>query len=85
MKMEFNKQAKKDFDKLDNSIKKQIYKKLRYIESLENPRDDGKALKGNLFNFWRYRSGDYRIITQILDDKLIILIIKIANRKDAYK
>lgn len=51
MKMEFNKQAKKDFDKLDNSIKKQIYKKLRYIESLENPRDDGKALKGNLFNF----------------------------------
>lgn len=85
MKVEFNYKAKKDFSKLDKSIQIQILKKLKFIESLDNPKDDGKALAGNLLGLWRYRSGDYRILTQILDDKLIILVVKISHRKDVYK
>lgn len=85
MKVEFNDKSKKDFSKLDKSIQIQILKKLKFIESLDNPKDDGKPLAGNLLGLWRYRSGDYRILTQILDDKLIVLVVKISHRKDVYK
>ena len=84
MKIELNDRAKKDFAKLDKHIQIQIFKKLKFIESLNNPKDDGKPLAGNLLGLWRYRSGDYRILAQILDDKLIILVVKISHRKNVY-
>ena len=84
MKIELNDRAKKDFAKLDKHIQIQIFKKLKFIESLNDPKDDGKLLAGNLLGLWRYRSGDYRILAQILDDKLIILVVKIYHRKNVY-
>ncbi|PKZ29438.1 type II toxin-antitoxin system RelE/ParE family toxin [Campylobacter ureolyticus] len=84
MKVELNDRAKRDFAKLDKHIQIQIFKKLKFIESLNNPKDDGKPLAGNLLGLWRYRSGDYRILAQILDDKLIILVVKISHRKSIY-
>ena len=84
MKIELNYRAKKDFAKLDKHIQIQIFKKLKFIESLNDPKDDGKPLAGNLLGLWRYRSGDYRILAQILDDKLIILVVKISYRKNIY-
>lgn len=84
MKIELNDRAKKDFAKLDKHIQIQIFKKLKFIESLNDPKDDGKPLAGNLLGLWRYRSGDYRILAQILDDKLIILVVKISHRKNVY-
>ena len=84
MKIELNDRAKKDFAKLDKHIQIQIFKKLKFIESLDNPKDDGKPLAGNLLGLWRYRSGDYRILAQILGDKLIILVVKISHRKNIY-
>ncbi|MCZ6116999.1 type II toxin-antitoxin system RelE family toxin [Campylobacter ureolyticus] len=84
MKVELNDRAKKDFAKLDKHIQIQIFKKLKFIENLNNPKDDGKPLAGNLLGLWRYRSGDYRILAQILDDKLIILVVKISHRKNIY-
>lgn len=84
MKVELNDRAKRDFAKLDKHIQIQIFKKLKFIENLNNPKDDGKPLAGNLLGLWRYRSGDYRILAQILDDKLIILVVKISHRKNIY-
>ena len=84
MKIELNDRAKKDFAKLDKHIQNQIFKKLKFIESLDNPKDDGKPLARNLLGLWRYRSGDYRILAQILGDKLIILVVKISHRKNIY-
>lgn len=84
MKIELNDRAKKDFAKLDKHIQIQIFKKLKFIESLNDPKDDGKPLAGNLLGLWRYRIGDYRILAQILDDKLIILVVKISHRKNVY-
>ena len=84
MKIELNDRAKKDFAKLDKHIQIQIFKKLKFIENLNNPKDDGKPLAGNLLGLWIYRSGDYRILAQILDDKLIILVVKISHRKNIY-
>lgn len=82
MKVELNDRAKRDFAKLDKHIQIQIFKKLKFIENLNNPKDDGKPLAGNLLGLWRYRSEDYRILAQILDDKLIILVVKISHRKN---
>ncbi|WP_420962409.1 type II toxin-antitoxin system RelE family toxin [Brucella sp. IR073] len=55
------------------------------ILPLSNPRQIGKALKGpKLGTFWRYRVGDFRIICDIQDNRLVILVIEIGNRRDIY-
>ena len=45
----------------------------------------GKALTGDKKGLWRYRIGEYRLIIEIQDDKLIILILTVGHRKDVYK
>lgn len=55
------------------------------VAVLEDPRARGKALVGPLGGFWRYRVGDYRIICDIHDDELYILVVKIGNRRDVYR
>ena len=52
---------------------------------MENQRQKGKALVGNKLGLWRYRIGDYRLICKIEDEKLIILALAIAHRRDVYK
>lgn len=49
-----------------------------------NPRIYGKQLVGNVRNYWCYRIGDYRLICEIKDDELIILMISIGHRKEVY-
>lgn len=52
----------------------------------ENPRELGIALKGHLLGgYWRYRVGDYRIICDIQDQKLIVLVVEIGHRRDIYR
>ena len=55
------------------------------IKPTDNPRGIGKALKGNLSGYWRYRVGDYRIICQIQEAELIILVIELGHRKGVYR
>jgi mRNA interferase RelE/StbE len=52
--------------------------------NVENPRLIAKTLKGNHKGLWRYRVGRYRLLTQIQDQTLTILMITITKRKDAY-
>jgi mRNA interferase RelE/StbE len=52
---------------------------------MPNPRLSGKALQGDLKGLWRYRVGNYRLIAQIKDNELIILVIEIGHRKEVYK
>lgn len=54
------------------------------IAVLDDPRQSGKPLKGELGEFWRYRVGDYRILCEIIDDELIILAATIGHRKEIY-
>ncbi|WP_170020315.1 type II toxin-antitoxin system RelE/ParE family toxin [Campylobacter sp. RM16190] len=84
MKVNFSKNALKELKKLDNSISIKILKKLKEIEGLDNPRDEGKPLIGNLSGLWRYRVGGYRIICKIKDYELIVLVLGVRNRSDAY-
>jgi len=81
----FTKQSLKDLKDLDPTIRLMV---LAWIEknlsNLENPRLIGKSLKGNHEGLWRYRVGQYRLLTQIQDQTLTILMVTITHRKDAY-
>lgn len=78
-------QAKKQLLKLDTAVYQQIVKALEQISSLDNPRTQGKPLVGTLKGLWRYRSGDYRILAELVDNELLILVIEISHRKDVYR
>ena len=55
------------------------------LATLDYPRSTGKALTGpQLGTYWRYRVGDYRIICDIQDEALCILVIEVGNRWDIY-
>lgn len=84
MKVNFSENALTELTRLGKVISARILKKLKEIERLDNPRDSGKALVGNLAGLWRYRVGDYRIICKINDNELIILVINIKKRSEAY-
>jgi mRNA interferase RelE/StbE len=83
--VEFTDDAKKDLSRLDKPIQKKIIAFMKdRLQATDNPRSTGKALQGNLSGYWRYRVGDYRVICQIHDAKLIILVIDLGHRKDVY-
>ncbi|MDR1560737.1 MAG: type II toxin-antitoxin system RelE/ParE family toxin [Holosporaceae bacterium] len=84
-KIEISDMALKDLRKLDSTNRVKILKYMSGVLSkIEDPRLLGKSLTGNLGDFWRYRTGNFRIICKIYDEKLEILVIKIAHRKNAY-
>lgn len=85
--IEFDPAAEKELDKLDNQQAKRILRFLfDRVAQLDNPRSIGEALKGSRFNtLWKYRVGDYRIISSIEDNVARILIIKIGDRKEVYR
>jgi mRNA interferase RelE/StbE len=85
-KVEFDPAARKELRKLDPPVAKRILKYLHeYVGNLDDPRSIGKALKGNLDDFWRYDIDDWRIIVSIKDDKLTILAVRIGHRREVYK
>jgi mRNA interferase RelE/StbE len=68
---------KKDREKIWYFIKQKL-------PTLAHPRLIGKSLQGNLKNMWRYRVGDYRLICEIKDQQVVILIVDIGHRKEIY-
>ncbi|WP_298976971.1 type II toxin-antitoxin system RelE/ParE family toxin [uncultured Campylobacter sp.] len=84
MRAKFSENALKQLKKLDKSVSVKILKKLKEIETLENPRNEGRALMNNLTGFWRYRVGGYRIICKIKDNELIIPVVGVKNRSEVY-
>jgi addiction module toxin, RelE/StbE family len=76
----------RQFKKLSPSLQAQITAYLlKHADGASDPRTSGKALTGNLAGLWRYRVGDYRIICDIQDAKLIVLALEIGHRRDIYK
>lgn len=74
--------ARKELDRLDHSLQSRIVKKLKALES--NPRPHG-AIKMTGISSWRIRVGDYRIIYDIEDQQLIVIVIKIGHRREIYR
>jgi mRNA interferase RelE/StbE len=85
--IDFDDGAKRDLAKLDKPVARRITGFLRErVAPLDDPRSLGHALKGSaLGEFWRYRVGDYRIICDIQDRALRILVVTIGNRREIYR
>ncbi len=85
-KVEFDNRARKELQKLAPSIQQCILKWLKKnIEDRDDPGQFGKPLKGNYKGFWRYRSGNWRIICQLRDKKLTVLVVRINHLRDIYE
>ena len=83
--IKFDSRAVKELKKIDKIAQKIIINYLKQqVASQENPRTFGKALKGDNRGLWRYRVGNYRIICDLLDNTMIVLIIKVGHRKSIY-
>ncbi len=75
----------KEFKKLDRYTMKMMKAWIeKNLVGCENPRIHGKALTANRKGQWRYRIGDYRLICEIQDNKLIILALSIGHRREIY-
>ena len=83
--VEFTKEAIKKKKKMDKSNASLILGWIRKnLEGCDNPRIHGKGLTANRSGQWRYRVGDYRIIAEIQDDKVIVLVLNIGHRREIY-
>lgn len=78
--------AEKQLKKLDKAVQKRILDYLEdRLEGCKNPRHFGELLKGDKAGLWRFRVGDYRIISEIREEELIVLALAIGHRRDIYK
>ncbi len=78
--------AERQIKKLDRVAQTSIIRFLRErIEPADDPRQWGKPLRGEKRGLWRYRVGDYRLICDIQDEKITMLVLEVGNRKDVYR
>lgn len=84
--VEYTDKAIKSLKKLDKSVLKMIKSWIeKNLVGTENPRQHGKGLTSNRSGQWRYRVGDYRILADIQDEKLVIILIGIGHRSQIYQ
>ena len=84
--LKYEARAVKQIKKLDPATRKLIKSWIeKNLLNTDNPRQHGKGLTGNLSQYWRYRVGDYRILAEINDSEIIIIIVEIGNRRDIYR
>jgi mRNA interferase RelE/StbE len=81
----FSEYALKSLKKLNKTVSASIFAWIKKnLNGTENPRSHGKALKGGLAGLWRYRIGDYRIIADISDTEVVIVVLEVGHRKNIY-
>ena len=84
--IDYSNTAREQLRKLDKSLARRIVNYMdERIATLENPRNAGKPLVGALGGLWRYRIGDCRMICDIQDGALRILVVRLGNRSDVYR
>lgn len=80
-----SKEAMKQLKKMDKQTAALLTGWMRKnLEGCEDPRLRGKALTANRTGQWRYRVGDYRILAELQDEQVIILVIRVGHRRDIY-
>ena len=84
--VEFTERALKALKKLDRYTVLLITAWVRKnLEGCTNPRQHGKGLVGDKSGQWRYRVGDYRLLAEIQDDRIVILILNVGHRREIYR
>jgi len=72
--------------KLDRQVAARIVKTLEErIASLDDPRQVGSALVGEHAGHWRWRIGDYRVVARIEDERITVLVVRVAHRREVYR
>lgn len=85
-KIDYTETARNRLRKLDKPTAKRIVDYMdERIAVLENPRSAGKALTGPLGGLWRYGVGDYRVICEVQDEVMRVLVIEVGNRREVYR
>jgi mRNA interferase RelE/StbE len=81
----FDARALHELQKLDRQAQKDIIAYMeKRIATKQDPRRFGKPLKADLAGLWRYRVRDYRILCQIKDEILLVLVVSVGHRKNVY-
>ena len=81
----FSEYAVRQFKKLDKQTQVMIQRWIiKNLSGCEDPRAHGKALTANRTGQWRYRIGDYRLICDIQEELIRILVLEVGNRKNIY-
>ena len=84
--IEYTASARNQLRKLDKQRARRIIDFMNErVVGLENPRNLGKALIGPLGELWRYRVGDCRLICDIQDDALRVLVVRVGSRDKVYR
>lgn len=85
--VEFAKGAQKDLSMLDAPAQEHILRFLAArVDSRDDPRNLGEALKGPVVGrYWKYRVGDYRIICDLQDALLRVLVVRVGHRREVYR
>lgn len=84
--LKYEAKAVKQIKKLDPATRKLIKSWIeKNLLNTENPRQHGKGLTGSLSQYWRYRVGDYRILAEINDNEIIIIIVEVGHRREIYR
>jgi mRNA interferase RelE/StbE len=82
--IEYAESVRKQLRKLDKSDARRIVDFMDQRAASDDPRRLGKALKGPLGDLWCYRVGDFRVICEIQDGVLTVLVLQIGNRREVY-
>jgi mRNA interferase RelE/StbE len=84
--IEYARSAEKDLRAIDRPTRERIRTFLEQrVAALEDPRSTGKPLKGELCEYWRYRIGNYRVICEIRDETIVVLVLRVGHRKEIYR
>lgn len=84
--VEYTLRAVRELKKLDKQTRALIFGWIeKNLVDCENPRQHGKGLTANRSGQWRYRIGDYRLIAEIHDDKVVILVLTVGHRREVYE
>ncbi len=84
--IEFTDAALRQLRKLDRPTARTVTVFLRErVATRKNPRELGKPLKGRLVEYWVYRVGAWRVVCEINDEAVRILIVTLAHRRDIYR
>lgn len=84
--VEISHDAQRDLDRLDRQAAKRILTFLyTRVKPLDDPRAIGEALDGKLGQYWKYRVGDYRVICEIEDKAIKIIVVNVGNRREVYR
>ena len=85
--VEFAKDAQKDLSKLDPAGRERVLRFLaERVQGSDDPRERGQALKGSdIGRYWKYRVGDYRLVCDLQDALLLVLVVRVGHRREIYR